>query len=414
MFKVFPRHTVHLTNYSLVLLLGTFLNVVRKKRNYIKEFENDFAQYIGAKYTFGVSSGRVALYLILDALNFKEGTEIIISDYNFPPVPLILKQYGLRPVFVDVHPESHNLDVSLVEEKITPRTGAILVTHLFGQPCKMDVILDIAQRRGIKVIEDCAHACGSEYKGKKVGSFGDVAYFSFGPGKNLPCFGGGMLVTNDESIAKELKGLYEKLASLPFLKTCKFIKRTAMLYVATHKMIFPYTLYPAIYFLSLFNSDLIDNLLKERIEACFLPLNNKYKIANLQARTGLFQLKYIDENNKKRIDNACILNNELKAINEIEVVKPISEAKNIYLYYQLLVEDRENFRKKLLRRGIDTKKNDIHTCSLLAIFKNDKQRCPVSKELSLKSLEIPCSSFMTKEDILYIAKQIKETYQGQN
>ena len=408
MCKVFPRHAMNFSCSPLLMLLKFFSRGKSGKRKYLWEFESDFARYIGVRHAFGVSSGRAALAIILDVLNFRKGTEVIISDYNFPPIPWMLKQRGLKPVFVDIHAESQNLDVSLIEEKVNSRTGAVLVTHLFGQPCKMDAIMDIAKRRGIKIIEDCAHVCGSEYKGKKAGSFGDLSYFSFGPGKNLPCFGGGMLVTNDESIARKIKDLYEGLPVLSSVKVWKHIVETAIFYLATHRKIFPYAMFPAIYLLSFLNSDLIDSLLEEKFDDYSLSINSKYKMTDLQAMAGLSQLKFLDKNNEKRINNACLLNEELKLIKMIKVAKTIAEAKNIYLYYRLLTEDRSSFRKKLLKKGIDTKKDDMCACSLLPIFKSDRQGCPVSKDISLKGFEIPCSSVMTKEDMLYIARQIKE------
>jgi perosamine synthetase len=398
---------VYLSRHSLETLLQSLLNGKFRNKNYLREFEDSFARYIGVKYAFGVSSGRAALCMILDVLNFKRGTEIIVSDYNFPLIPLILKQYRLKPIFVDIHPKTHNLDVSLIEEKITPRSGAILVTHLFGQPCEMDAILQIASQKKLTIIEDCAHSCGSEYRGKKVGSFGDLGYFSFGPGKNLPCLGGGMLVTNDELIMQKLKGLYEKFPPLPFLKLCKSIMGTVLFYLATHKNVFPYILYPVIYFLSLFNLNLIDNLLEERIDRHSLSVY-KYKMSNLQAMVGLSQLESLDEINKRRINNACILNEKLKSMDKIRITETIPEAKNIYLYYRILTEDRESFRKRLLKKGIDTKIDDMRTSSLLPIFNTDRQECPISQEISSKGLEIPCSPFMNKEDILYIIEQIKE------
>lgn len=409
MFKTFPRHTVQCSGNLLAVALKAFLSSFGNKSDYAAEFENAFAEYAGAKYAFAVSSGRTALSLILDALSFEKGTEVIISDYNFPPVPMILKHYGIRPVFIDICPRTHNIDASLIERKITPRTGAILVTHLFGQPCEMDIILEIAAENGIKVIEDCAHSCGGEYKGRKTGTFGDVSYFSFGHGKNLPCFGGGMILTSDEEIYGKLKLLYDRLFPLPAFKLYKNMEKTVVFYLATHKLAFPYVLYPVIYLLDLLNSDLIDSLLEEPVDAGSISFGDKYKMAGLQAKAGLMQLGDLEKNNEKRISNAELLNSELKGMDEIRLVENIVDARNIYLYYRIMTEDRQDLRKKLLKRGIDTKKDDMRPCSLLSFFDNDKETCPVSREISNKCFEIPCNSFLSKEDIFYIAKQIKDS-----
>lgn len=414
MLKVFPRHSVTLSKEAFAIPLRALTSRAGRDKNNMEEFEEAFAKYLGAKYAFSFSSGRVALGMILDALNLKKGTEVIVSDYNFPPIPLLLKQYGLRPVFVDIHPEFHNLDVSLIEEKITPQTGAILVTHLFGQPCQMDAVLGIARSRGIKVIEDCAHACGSEYKGTKVGCFGDAGFFSFGPGKSLACFGGGVAVTDDDSMARELKKLSSRLPLFPSLKVWKNIIKTFLFYVATRKNVFPYTLYPVICLLSLFDPDFMDRLQEEKVDSSLLPVANKYRMTDVQAEVGLSQLKHLDANNERRIRNARLLDEILKSIKGVELVKTIPGAKNIYLYYRIMVGGIDGFRKELLRRGVDTERDDMHSCSGLPVFKEDRQECPVARQVYDKSLEIPCNSFMTEEDILYIGGQIKEIAAGKN
>lgn len=407
--KVFPRHTVAFSKEAFrIFLRNLAYGEAMKKENFLKKFEKAFAEYLGVKYAFGVASGRAALAIILDTFGFKAGTEIIISDYNFPPIPLMLKQYGLRPVFVDIDPEFHNLNVSLIEKKITPQTGAILVTHLFGQSAKLDAILEIAKKNKIKVIEDCAHACGAQYQGKKVGSFGDASYFSFGPGKSLPCFGGGSIVTGNETIARKIRDLCDKLPEPPLSKVGKSILEASLYYLITNKKVFPYTLFPAIYLFSLFNPDLIDGLQEERIGSVTAIFDKKYRMTILQAMVGLSGLKSLDEKNQKRIINACFLNDELKSVNEVEIVKNISAAESIYLYYRILVNERDKIRRKLLARGIDTEKDDMRSCSTLPVFENDRQECPVARRVYSRSLQVPCNPSLAKEDLVYISRQIKD------
>jgi len=409
MIKVFPRHSVALSKEAFsILLKGIIPGKGMDKEDFIGKFGMAFAEYLGVKYAFGVSSGRGALGIILDALDFKQGTEVIVSDYNFPPVPLMLKQRGLKPIFVDLDPESHNLDISLVRDKITPRTGAILATHLFGQPCRMDAISDIAKENKIRVIEDCAHACGAEYQHKKTGTFGDVAYFSFGPGKSLPCFGGGSIVTNDGTIADEIRKICLKLPLPPAKKTRKAIIENSLYYIVTNKNIFPFTLFPFIYLLSFFNADLIDHLQDEGVDAVAASISRKFSMTKLQAAVGLSQLRSLDENNQKRIDNAHFLNEEFKTAEGIGLVKNVPGAKSIYLYYRILVDKRDQVRRGLLMRGIDSEKDDMRSCSSLEVFKVDKQDCPVAQKVHSMSLEIPCSSFLSQKDMLYISRQVNE------
>ena len=171
----------------------------------VTSFEEAFADYCGAKFAIGVSSGTEALRLALIACGVGEGDEVITSPSTFIATVEAIAGVGAKPVFVDVAEETNNIDPALVEAAITPRTRAIIPVHLYGYPVDMDPILDIARKHGLKVVEDAAQAHGAEYKGTRIGGFGDVACFSFYPGKNLGAYGdAGGVVTNDEAIAEEV------------------------------------------------------------------------------------------------------------------------------------------------------------------------------------------------------------------
>jgi dTDP-4-amino-4,6-dideoxygalactose transaminase len=168
-------------------------------------FERDFASYCGCAYAIGVDSGTSALELALRAYRVGAGDEVILPANTFIATALAVSGVGARPVLVDIDPATHLLDVGRVEDAITPRTRAIIPVHLFGQPAPMDRILDIARRRGLVVIEDACQAHGARYHGRRTGSLGDAAAFSFYPSKNLgACGDGGIVVTNDGDTAKAL------------------------------------------------------------------------------------------------------------------------------------------------------------------------------------------------------------------
>lgn len=174
----------------------------------IKDFEPKFAEFCGAKHAIGVSSGTSALHLALWALGIGPGDEVITIPHTFIATAEAISMRGAKVVFVDIDPATYTMDVSKLEAAITPKTKAVLPVHLYGHPTDMDPILAIARKHGLKVIEDCAQSHGTEYKGKRVGSIGDVACFSFFPGKNMGAMGdAGAVVTNDDAIAETVNKL---------------------------------------------------------------------------------------------------------------------------------------------------------------------------------------------------------------
>ena len=173
----------------------------------VKDFEDEFAAFCGAKYALTCVNGSVALRLALIATGVRPGDEVIIPPYTFIATSTIVLEANCVPVFVDIDPDTYNLDPSKIEAAITKRTRAIIPVHFAGQACDMDKITAIAKRHNLKVIEDACHGHGAEYKGEKLGSIGDAGCFSFQSSKNLTCGEGGMVITNDEK-------LYEMMNSL--------------------------------------------------------------------------------------------------------------------------------------------------------------------------------------------------------
>lgn len=174
----------------------------------VESFEKEVAAYCGTKYAVGVASGTDALILSLKALGIGEGDEVITTPFTFFATAESISLAGAKPVFVDVDPKTYCMNPSLVEDKITKNTKAIIPVHLFGQCADMDAILEIAQRYSLKVIEDAAQAMGAVYKGRQAGSMGDTGALSFFPSKNLGGFGdGGMVITNNKKIADKVRML---------------------------------------------------------------------------------------------------------------------------------------------------------------------------------------------------------------
>ncbi len=169
-------------------------------------FERAFAAYCGAAYCVGAGNGLDALMLILKAMGIGEGDEVIVPANTYVASALAVTYVGAKPIFAEPKRETFNLDPDRLEEAVTDRTKAIMPVHLYGQACEMDRVLEIAKRQGLRVVEDCAQAHGATFRGRKVGSFGDAAGFSFYPGKNLGALGdAGAVVTNDPEIAKRVR-----------------------------------------------------------------------------------------------------------------------------------------------------------------------------------------------------------------
>jgi dTDP-4-amino-4,6-dideoxygalactose transaminase len=174
----------------------------------VQAFESEFAAYCNADYGIALNTGTSALHLALLTLGIGAGDEVITIPFTFVATVAAIDYTGAKPVFVDIDPTSYTIDVTQIEKAITERTKAILPVHLYGQPADMDPILEIAQRYGLKVIEDAAQAHGAEYKGKQVGSIGDIGCFSFYPGKNLGAYGeGGIALTNNPEYAHTMRML---------------------------------------------------------------------------------------------------------------------------------------------------------------------------------------------------------------
>lgn len=169
------------------------------------EFENKLKDYLGAKHVLAVNTGTTALHIALDAFGIKDGDEVIVPSLTFCASIQVITALGASPVFCEINPDNLNMDVADVMKRITPKTKAIMPVHYCGQACDMDALMEIGKKHNIFIIEDAAHAFGSSYKGKKIGSFGDATCFSFDPIKNLTCGEGGTVVLSDDTIAELIR-----------------------------------------------------------------------------------------------------------------------------------------------------------------------------------------------------------------
>lgn len=410
--RSYPRHRITIDPRMFALAAKMILSrKVFSGGESVAKFEAMFADYVGVKHAIGVGSARSGLYLGLKSLHFDNDDEIIMPSYTFYALPLAVMMCGLRPIFVDVDSGTYNIDPSLIREKVNDKTRAILVTHMFGQPCDMDPIIKIADVFNLIIIEDCAHALGATYKGKRVGSLGDLAIFSFGKGKNLPCFGGGMITLKSDKICANIRRLIDDSSYPTKGNLIKEVISTFAFYCLTQRRIFSHITYPLIHFLDFIGRDCVDRQISENMsqEGSRDVFLRKAKMVNLQAAAGMEQFASLDLMNRKRRSNAQLLIEQLKKIQNVSFQMSTPWTESTYLYFYIRVLNRENFRKSMLLQRIDTKQADMHCCSNLKAFERYKASCPVAERLSLESIEIPNNPFLEKDDILYIAERIKNT-----
>ena len=316
--------------------------------NNVEELEKEFANYNNAKYCVGVASGLDALTISLMALELDQRSEIIIPSNTYIATILSILHSGHIPVLVEPDLATYNIDPGLIEDAITPKTRAIVVVHLYGKPCDMDPILAICKRKNLFLIEDCAQAHGAEYKGKKVGGFGNLAAFSFYPTKNLGCLGdGGSIVTN----------------KVDFFRKIRMIRN----YGSEKKYFNDYVG---------FNSRL------DEIQAAFLRVKLKYLDAINSHKRKLAKI-YIDGISGRFI-----------------TPKVDSNLYDVYHIFNVRHKKRDELKQFLLANGVKTEIHypvPPHQQKALSFLKS--LRFPLSEEIHQTTLSLPISAFHTEDDI---------------
>ncbi|MFH1460410.1 MAG: aminotransferase class I/II-fold pyridoxal phosphate-dependent enzyme [Candidatus Omnitrophota bacterium] len=390
-------------------LIKSFFSKKNNGELTIKKFEDDFAQYIGSKHAVAVASGKMALYLTLKALGAKEGDQIIIPAYTVSEVIDVIILCKLIPVFVDINLKDANIDVSLIEKRITPNTKFILMVHMFGCPCDIDEIIAISKKYNLKVIEDGAQSCGAEYKGKKIGSFGDIGYFSFGIMKNLNTLGGGMIVAQNSDrinfIRKQINKFSENLMGQLFKKTVLVF----FVSILTTPVIFSFVVYPLLFIIEENRREKIfKSLFKARPVTAQCMEKLKVKFSPYQAAIGIAGLKKIEQINQKRINNAKVLNQALNNIDGVSLIKESSDSKNIYLNYVIRINNRQKLINRMFNKGIDVSAGFIECCPDLARFELYQCDCPRSRIWEKENLYLPVYHPLKREVMIKISKLIKE------
>jgi len=324
-----------------------------------RNFEQQLANFLSAKYAVGVANGTDALLLALEALDIKQGDEVITTPFTFFATAEMIARVGATPVFVDIEPQFYNIDPKKIEKAITEKTKAIIVVHLFGKAVDMDAIKEIAARYQLKIIEDAAQALGTTYKEVKVGNIGDIGCFSLFPSKNLGAFGdAGIVVTNNDLA-------YEKLCQL-----------------RNHGS-------------------------KERYIHSYIGVNSR--LDEIQAAILIEKLKVLEHFLDKRSEIANNYTNELSNIVKV----PLTNRDRTHTFHQycIQIENRDQLATFLNNKGIATAVYypiPLHLQKVFQYLNYQKGDFPISEKVASEILALPIFPMMTQSQQQYIITAIKE------
>lgn len=327
----------------------------------VKLFENEFARYIGGRFAIGVGSGTEALHIALKACGIGKGDEVITVSHTAVATVVAIELCGASPVLVDIEPDFFTLNPAKLKKAISKKTKAIIPVHLYGQPADMSPILKIAQRYGIKVIEDCAQAHGAIYKGKRVGSLGDIACFSFYPTKNLGAIGdGGMIVSNNHKLANQSR-LFREYGW------------------------------------------------QERCVSLIPGLNSR--LDELQAAILRVKLKHLDRDNKARIKLASSYDKDL---GETDLVLPAKRKNTTHVYHLYVVRAKERNKLKtfLYKKGIQTLVHYPVPIHLQPAYQGIKIKGGLSEteRLADRALSLPMYPGLSESELQTVISAIQSFY----
>ncbi|MDP4178388.1 MAG: DegT/DnrJ/EryC1/StrS family aminotransferase [Bacillota bacterium] len=334
----------------------------------VGDFEKAVEEYTGAKYAAGVASGTDALVLASDILGFKDGKEVITSPFTFLASTSCIAKHKAVPVFVDIDPETFNIDANKIEERVTDKTAGIVPIHLFSQMADMDKIMDIAHRHNLKVLEDAAESFGMRWKGNgedyiHSGIVGDMGVFSFFPTKTLGCYGdGGMIVTNNEELGKLAK-IYR-------------------VHGATKKYHYEY-------------------------------LGYNSRLDTIQAAVLSVKLKYIDDAIKKREIVANWYKERLKGIEAVKIPKGAVNQKQVYYVFNILAERRDELAEFLKQNEIGYSiyyPVPLHLQKCFSYLGYKKGDFPIAEKTCENILALPIYPEITEDEVDFVCQTIKKFY----
>jgi len=353
MVRVIPRHNINLDRKEILALIHGVLGPSAAIGDAVRLFEDEFAAFHGVRHAVAVTSGRVALSAVLDALRIPDGAEIIVPAYSFHTIPDVVRACGYVPVYADSHPKNYALDPERIEASVSEKTAAIIVIHPFGQAAPMEGVLEVAERLGIHVIEDPSQSIGACIPGRRVGAIGKAACFSLVHGKNMMTFKGGMVLTDDDSVySRVLRRVVGtdppddgRVRSLALSGLAQWALSTRIGFVGG--------VFPAISLMNLVDRRRLNRLFEE--ERSPFVCSGVETLSNLQAALGRLQLDRLDKRNALRRRNAEGVLRGLDGQTGIRLPEVVGGGEGTWNALPVRVADGIRFQRDLLFHGVDTR-----------------------------------------------------------
>jgi len=415
MFKTFqpiasslaPNYTIWDVLIAQKYLLPWNLRKLQKGKN-SRKLERKFCEYIDSRWAISFDSGRSGLYAILKCLEIKDYDEVILQAFTTVALSNVIQYCGAKPIYVDIEKETYNINLEKIEEKITDKTKAIIVQHTFGNSCEMNKIMEIAKKYNLYIIEDCAHSLGAEYQNKKLGTIGDVAFFSFGRDKIISAVAGGMVITSNNKLGEKIKKFRDQM---PYPKKFLIVRQLfqPIITYKSLKLYYFFNLGKIIMYLAV-KFKVINKAYSQEEKKNKRPKNFPAKMPNALAGIALHQMKLINKFNKHRIYIAKLYQEKLQSNKNITLPKSTANSKNIFLWFTVLVENKKELIKKARKKRIIL--GDWFPQAVGPIEVNlekcgyKKGSCPIAEEVSSKCVNLPTHFRMDEQDVKKVVEII--------
>ncbi len=408
-----PRHRIETTLGEYAGIAAALLGR-SEREDAVGGFEREFASYVGSRHAIAISSGRLGLHLILEAMSPEPGCEAVVPAFNLFAVIERFCQFGVVPKFCDIRRDDLNLDVDAVERAITPRTRFLLATHMFGHPADMDRLVALADRNGLILLEDCAHALGSTFNGQKLGTFGRAAIYSFSVLKLVTTFGGGMIATDDDELAGRIRTRLSRLRLRnPKPAGLKKAITGAIMDLGTRRAVFSLGAWPVLRLLRAVMPDFQRRIMTEtpREDRCFDP-GRVPPLHPFQVRLGRSQLARVEHFIEQRRQVGEWLDEELSGIEQISQLRVCGDGRANGLYYGILAERASELCEFLFRRGIDSETSEYLNCADLDLYSAARTDCPVARDVQSRIVRLPNYPSLSRRDVRRIGRAVRAFYRA--
>jgi dTDP-4-amino-4,6-dideoxygalactose transaminase len=376
---------------------------------HVEAFEEEFASFLGSGHvkTCSTEYGRMALYFILMAMDFPPDSEIIVPALTFWVVPEIARVAGLKVVFADIDPATFTLSPAAAERAVTPRTRAILPTHLYGMSCDMDPILDLARRHNLKVIEDCAHSLGATYKGQMVGTTGDASFFSFQAFKPLNTYGGGLAWMRDAELARRVGELADAEQWPTEKRVESILSAGKWQHTFIRPKVFTYSLFPIWWAASWVDAKPEERLWENVRPLTPLPDHYRGRFTNVQAAIGRAGLKRLPEFIERTRRHARMLDTLLGDVPGVTIPQIPDGRTHVYYQYCAYVPDSRALVKRCIRRGVDVAPMHVDVCTRMDLFGWQGAAAP-GADTAATAVQVPVYESLSDAEIERVGRLVRE------